>query len=514
MRTTSESVDVLVIGGGINGAGIARDAAGRGLKVALVEQSDLGCATSSSSTKLVHGGLRYLESFAFRLVRESLAERERLLSIAPHIVRPMEFILPHAHGLRPRWQIALGLLLYDRLGARRRLAPSRAVRLSEASYGESLVEGVRHGFSYSDCTVDDSRLVILNAMDAASRGASIRTRTRFVSAQRTEAKWAITCVDERTGQPVSFDARAIVNATGPWMSRIDRCLLPFHTESRIRLVKGSHIVVPRLYSGEHAFLLQHTDGRVVFTIPYENKFTLIGTTDVPYNGDPNAAEISSDEVNYLCAASNRYFRAAITPSMIEWSFAGIRPLIDDDSADASKVTRDYRLDLKSVDPVLLSVLGGKLTTYRKLAEKVGSMLQTKLGGSRHNWTASATLPGGDLPQADLSAFVADAKRRWSFLPDSLAARLARTYGTRMETILGGARNLQALGEDLGAGLTQAELQYLVTQEWACTTEDILWRRTKLGLRLQPPERAKVERSLDEALRCFDEAHARRSEYVH
>jgi glycerol-3-phosphate dehydrogenase len=413
----------------------------------------------------------------------------------------MEFILPHADGLRPRWQIALGLLLYDRLGARRRLAPSRAVRLSRTRYGDSLVGGVHHGFSYSDCTVDDSRLVILNAMDAASRGASIRTRTRFVSAQRARAKWEITCVDERTGQPVSIDARAIVNATGPWVNRIDRCLLPpLHSESRIRLVKGSHIVIPRLYSGEHAFLLQHTDGRVIFAIPYENDFTLIGTTDVPYSADPQAAEISPDELDYLCAAVNRYFRAAVTPSMVKWSFAGIRPLVDDATAEVSKVTRDYRLDLKSVDPVLLSVVGGKLTTYRKLAEKVGAMLQAQLGGSRQNWTDGATLPGGDLPKADLAAFVADAKRRWQFLPDALATRLARTYGTRMEAIVDGAKDLRALGEDVGAGLTQAELQYLVTHEWACTTEDVLWRRTKLGLRLTQRERAKVQRALDELVR--------------
>jgi glycerol-3-phosphate dehydrogenase len=495
MRTNYESVDVLVIGGGINGAGIARDVAGRGLKVALVEQSDLANATSSSSTKLVHGGLRYLESFAFRLVRESLAERERLLSIAPHLVRPMEFILPHAKGLRPRWQIALGLLFYDRLGTRRRLAPSRAVRLTQTCYGESLAEGVRHGFSYSDCTADDSRLVVLNAMDAASRGASIRTRTRLVSAQRTAMNWEITCVDERTGEPVVIDARAVVNAAGPWVNRVDRCLLPFQNESRIRLVKGSHIVTPRLYRGEHAFLLQHTDGRVVFAIPYENDFTLIGTTDIPYDADPKAAQISTDEVDYLCTAVNRYFRVAIAPSMVKWSFAGVRPLVDDDSADASRVTRDYRVDVKSADPLLLSVLGGKLTTYRKLAEKVGSMLRTHLGGSRQSWTADVALPGGDLPKADFSAFLDDALKRWRFLPNALAARLARTYGTRMETILDGAKELRALGEDLGSGLTQAELQYLVTQEWARTAEDVLWRRTKLGLYLNDRERARLESSL-------------------
>jgi glycerol-3-phosphate dehydrogenase len=508
MRANSESVDVLVIGGGINGAGIARDAAGRGLKVALVEQADLASATSSSSTKLVHGGLRYLESFAFRLVRESLAERERLLSIAPHIVRPMEFILPHANGLRPRWQIALGLLLYDRLGARRRLAASRAVRLTQTPYGESLAEGMRHGFAYSDCAVDDSRLVVLNAMDAASRGASIRTRTRFVSAQRAQGRWEITCIDERGGHLVTIDARAIVNAAGPWVNCVDRSLLPSHSESQIRLVKGSHIVVPRLYSGEHAFLLQHTDGRVVFAIPYENDFTLIGTTDVPYSGDPKAAEISTDEVDYLCAAVNRYFRMAIAPSMVKWSFAGVRPLVDDASADASKVTRDYRLDLKSADPLLLSVLGGKLTTYRKLAEKVGSMLRTHLGGSRRDWTAGAALPGGDFPKADFSSFVADARRRWRFLPGPLGTRLARTYGTRMETILGGAKDLHALGEDLGAGLTQAELQYLVKHEWACTTDDVLWRRTKLGLHLKHRERARIEKSLDALLHRPDQVSAR------
>jgi glycerol-3-phosphate dehydrogenase len=289
------------------------------------------------------------------------------------------------------------------------------------------------------------------------------------------------------------------------MNGVDRCLLPIHAESQIRLVKGSHIVVPRLYRGEHAFLLQHTDGRVVFAIPYENDFTLIGTTEVPYTADPEDAKISTAEVDYLCAAVNRYFRTAITPSMVKWGFAGVRPLVDDASADASKVTRDYRLDLKSAEPVLLSVLGGKLTTYRKLAEKVGSMLRAHLGGSRQDWTARVALPGGDLPKADFSAFLADAKQRWRFLPDPLATRLARTYGTRMEAILDRAKDVHALGEDLGAGLTEAELQYLVRYEWACTAEDVLWRRTKLGLRVTDRERAKIEKSLDLLLGQPDQA---------
>jgi glycerol-3-phosphate dehydrogenase len=488
----ADCVDLLVIGGGINGTGIARDAVGRGLKTALIEQSDLAAATSSASTKLVHGGLRYLEFFELRLVRESLQERERLMAIAPHIVRPMQFVLPHVEGLRPRWQIRLGLFFYDHMGMRRRLAKSRAVRLDGQHYGEPLREQITHGFVYSDCAVDDSRLVVLNALDAASRGASIQTRTQFLSAERVNGLWCASCRDVMTGLQFHISARAIVNAAGPWVDRVLRCLPESRNQAQIRLVKGSHIVVPRLYDGEHAFLLQNPDGRVVFTIPYENRFTLIGTTDVPCESGPDEAIVSAEEVEYLCDSVNSYFRSELTSRDVRWSYAGIRPLVDDEAAEVSKVTRDYRLESSEEQPVLLSVFGGKLTTYRRLAEAVLEKLQPHIGGARHSWTDRAPLPGGNLPRGDFAAFLADVTRRWSFLPEQLALRLARAYGTRIEKILGTASSMRDLGEHFGAGLTAAEVHYLASSEWAVTAEDILWRRTKTGLHMTEDERRNVE----------------------
>lgn len=487
-------IDLLVIGGGINGAGIARDAVGRGLKVTLVEQADLAGATSSASSKLVHGGLRYLEQGEIRLVRESLWEREHLLEIAPHLVYPVEFVLPHVAGLRPRWQLRLGLFLYDHLGPRRRLSPSRAVRLANSPLGAALQGGIAHGFVYSDCATDDTRLVILNARDAARRGATIYPRTRFVSAERMEGCWRATCVDAAGGTPFNIRARAIVNAAGPWVDRVLRTLGRAHEGARIRLVKGSHIVVPRLYAGEHAFILQNPDGRVVFAIPYEG-LTLIGTTDVPWDLQPEQVSISPDETRYLCDTVNRYFRKLVSPVDVKWSYAGVRPLVDDESADASSVTRDYRLELDAAGAPLLSVFGGKLTTYRKLAEAALARLQPYIGGSRRNWTHTAVLPGGDLPRGDFLAFLRDVKRRWTFLSDALALRLARSYGTEMETIVGSATHIGDLGASFGAGLTTAEIDYLIAFEWAETSEDILWRRTKLGLHMTSQECGALTRHL-------------------
>ena len=502
-----DSFDLLIIGGGINGTGIARDAVGRGLKVTLVEQADLGSATSSSSTKLIHGGLRYLEHFEFRLVRESLQERERLLTIAPHLVRPMEFVLPHVEGLRPRWQIRIGLFFYDHMGARRRLPGSRGVRLAGTGYGERLRKQITHGFVYSDCAVDDSRLVVLNAIDAANRGASIHTRTRFLSAERVDGCWRASCRDGTTGEHFNLNARAIVNAAGPWVDKVLRCLPGTHNEAQIRLVKGSHIVVPKIYDGEHAFLLQNPDGRVVFTIPYETGFTLIGTTDVPCVSEPGDADISAEEVDYLCATVNGYFRRTLTPRDVSWSYTGIRPLVDDETVEVSKVTRDYRLELSAERPVLLSVFGGKLTTYRRLAEAALEKLQPCIGGARHSWTERAPLPGGDLPRGDFAAFFAEVKQRWRFLPEPLALRLTRAYGTRIEKVLGAAKGLRDLGEEFGAGLTAAEVQYLMEYEWASSAEDILWRRSKVGLHMSTDERMRVEQYLDAG------AKARRSTTV-
>lgn len=486
-------VDLLIIGGGINGAGIARDAAGRGLKVMLVEQADLASATSSASTKLIHGGLRYLEFFEFRLVREALIERERLLHIAPHIIRPMQFILPHVPELRPRWLMRLGLFFYDHIGGRKVLPASRSVRLANGAYA-ALRPGLDHGFAYSDCWVDDSRLVVLNALDAALRGASIRTRTRFVNAKVDGSQWLATLQDAQSNETTQVRARAIVNAAGPWVQDVLNGFPKMDNEGQVRLVKGSHIVVPRLYSGEHAFMLQNPDGRIVFTIPYQEEFTLVGTTDVPFSGDATQVSISPEEVLYLCNSVNSYFRKSIAPSDVKWSYAGVRPLSDDESKNASKVTRDYKLELTETTPdapPLLSVFGGKITTYRRLAESALSKLQPHLDNSDREWTDKAALPGGDLPRADFAAFAEGVHKRWPFLSASMAHRLARAYGTRVEKILGKAQAMLDLGEHYGAGLTQAEIDYLVTNEWARSADDILWRRTKLGLHLDQQQRQRV-----------------------
>jgi glycerol-3-phosphate dehydrogenase len=492
----SDCVDLLIVGGGINGAGIARDAAGRGLKVALVEQSDLASGTSSKATKLIHGGLRYLEFFEFRLVRESLIERERLLRIAPHIVRPMQFILPHVPGLRPRWQIRFGLFFYDYFSGRRTLQPSRSVRVGSGSYG-ALRPGIDHAFSYSDCWVDDSRLVVLNAMDAAHRGASVHTRTRFVSAANENGLWHARCVQQGAGAALEIRARAIVNAAGPWVEQVLNSFPAVRVEGSVRLVKGSHIVVPRLFAGKHAFMLQNPDGRIVFAIPYEQKWTLVGTTDVPFSGDPAQVHISEDEIRYLCGTINSYFQRQIAPSDVRWSFAGVRPLFDDESKSASRVTRDYRIELSHSpgQPPLLSIFGGKLTTYRRLAETVLEKLQEPLGISPRCWTHRSPLPGGDLPGRHFRRFVIDVRRRWRFLPITVARRLARAYGTRVETIVGSAKSFGDLGEHYGAGLTAAEVEYLMRNEWALTAEDILWRRSKLGLHMSDAERNRFAAAL-------------------
>lgn len=489
----TEPVDLLIIGGGVNGAGIARDAAGRGLNVALVEQDDLASATSSASTKLIHGGLRYLEFFEFRLVRQALMERERLLAIAPHIIRPMEFILPHVAGLRPRWQIRTGLFLYDHIGGRKKLPASRAVRLDNVG---TLKSALQHGFSYADCWVDDSRLVVLNAMDAAARGAAIHTRMKFWSAAVEGDRWRARCEDVATGKPHEFLARAIVNAAGPWVERVLQGFSDARVEAQVRLVKGSHLVAPQLYAGAHAYMLQNPDGRIVFTIPYEQRFTLIGTTDVPYEGEPDDVAISAEEIQYLCATVNRYFRRQISPAEVRWTYAGVRPLSDDDESSASKVTRDYRLELTAsgAGPVVLSAFGGKITTYRKLAEAALEKLQPHLRFTAPAWTDRSALPGGDLPNADFDAFLAGVKRRWPFLEETQALRMTRAYGDRIEKILGRATSMLDLGEHFGAGFTYAELDYLRKHEWARTNEDVLWRRTKIGLHLYDTERARFEQA--------------------
>jgi glycerol-3-phosphate dehydrogenase len=471
--------DVLVIGGGINGAGIARDAAGRDLKVCLVEQDDLASHTSSASTKLIHGGLRYLEQGELRLVRESLAERERLLCIAPHIIKPLRFVLPYVDGLRPRWLLRLGLFVYDHAGGRERLAESSSTRLTGV-LGEPLRPELTDGFEYSDCWVEDSRLVVLNAMDAAERGATILTQTKVTHAKSADGIWTVRC-RQHSGREVTLRARALVNATGAWVNDL-LGQLAIQPRQRLRLVKGSHLVLRRQFAGDHAYLLQSPDRRVVFAIPFEEEYTLLGTTDVPFDGDPSSVHIDDSERDYLLACVNRFFRRSVTPADIVSSYSGVRPLFDDGGSDAAqKVSRDYHLELQRAPdgaPVL-TAYGGKITTYRRLAEAALSMLQPDAGNG--SWTAGEPLPGGDFPDADLGRFTAHAVQRWSSLPPPMIRRLARLYGTRMAQFLGSTKRLEELGVIPGLDLTLAEVGYLVEKEWARSAGDILWRRTRAGL---------------------------------
>jgi glycerol-3-phosphate dehydrogenase len=485
--------DILIVGGGINGAGIARDAAGRGLKVLLCEQDDLAGATSSASTKLIHGGLRYLEYYEFRLVREALIEREVLLAAAPHIIWPMTFVLPHSGELRPAWMLRLGLLLYDHLGGRKKLPGSRAIDLRHDPLGTPLADRFTKAFSYSDCWVDDARLVVLNALDAAERGAELRLRTRFTGARRQDGLWDATLIPAGGGAASRVRARALVNAAGPWDVAVSDDVAEVRRRSGLRLVKGSHFVVPRLFEGEQAYILQHSDRRVVFVIPYQQDFSLIGTTEVPYEGDPAAARITEAETAYLCDAVNRYLAKPVRPEDAIWSFSGVRPLYEDASQNASAVTRDYVFDIDASEgrAPFMSIFGGKITTYRKLAEHALEKLQPFLGHARQTWTQGAVLPGGDLPGADFERFLADLEAARPWLPAALARRYARAYGTRVERLLAGARGLNGLGEHLGDGVYEAELSYLKSEEWAVSLDDVLWRRSKLGLHISKETRERL-----------------------
>lgn len=463
--------DLLVVGGGVNGAAIARDAAGRGLSVMLLEQHDLAQHTSSASTKLIHGGLRYLEYYEFRLVREALIEREKLLGIAPHIIRPLEFVLPHEKHLRPAWMIRTGLFLYDHLAKRKQLPSSKSISFAVHPAGKTLKPSFKRGFTYADCSVADSRLVVLNAMDAAERGAIIRTRCALHSARAENGLWHA----ETDAGPVS--AKAMVNAAGPWVAEVLHAKLGRNTKNDVRMIKGSHIVTRRLYEGDFAFILQNPDGRIVFVIPYEQDFSLIGTTDVPFTENPDKVEISPEETSYLCESVSRYFRTSITPDDVFWSYAGVRPLYDDNAAEAKAVTRDYVLDLEHNEstPPLLSIFGGKITTSRKLAEHALEKLLPAMGLKvQPSWTATIPLPGGDFD--DFDAYLKDFSHRHPTLPAELASRLVRSYGTRAERFAG-----PDMGADLGGGISEAEAGYLAQHEWAQTAEDILWRRSRMGL---------------------------------
>jgi glycerol-3-phosphate dehydrogenase len=475
--------DLLIIGGGINGCAVARDAAGRGLSVRLVERRDLASGTSSASTKLIHGGLRYLELYEFRLVHEALAERELLLAAAPHIIWPLKFVLPHEKGLRPVWMLRLGLFLYDHLARRKRLEGSHMVSLKRSPLGAPLRESYSVGFTYADCWVEDSRLVALNALDAKERGAAISVGARLVSARRDNGRW-VAQLD--TGETV--EARVLVNAAGPWVSEVLDDALHLSSRKHVRLVKGSHLVTRKLFEGPQAYILQNPDGRIVFAIPFERDFTLIGTTDVPYDGAPGPVGISDAETDYLIDSVNHFLRAPIAREDIVWSYAGLRPLYDDGALNASVVTRDYAFDLDASEGAApaLSVFGGKITTARRLAEHALDDLAAYLPAKGGAWTAGAVLPGGDGGFDEVLARLMSEK---PFLGERLAWRLARSYGTRAERFLKHARSMEDLGRDFGGGLTEAEVRYLVENEWARRAEDILWRRSKLGLHMSEAEQA-------------------------
>ena len=491
--------DLLIVGGGINGAGIARDAAGRGLRVVLVEQGDLARATSSASSKLVHGGLRYLEQGEFRLVAESLREREVLLRAAPHIVRPLRFVLPQAPGQRPAWVIRLGLFAYDWLARRQTLPGATRVSLAVPPYRSGLKARYTRGFAYSDCWVDDARLTIANARAAHEAGARIMPRTRFDSAVRHKDHWRARLLGE-TGE-MEIAVRALVNAAGCWVDGVLALTNTRPRRTRLRLVQGSHLVVPRLYEGEHAFILQNDDRRVIFAYPYEGH-TLIGTTDVEISGDPESCRIQPQETEYLCRAVNRYFEREVRAADVLWSFSGLRALVDDGAATASRVTRDYLLDLdmEPAGPPLLTVYGGKITTYRKLAERALEKLAPCFPELGPPWTATAPLPGGDLPHAGVEAYLRDLRTRYADLPGEMLSTLVRRHGTCTPAVLGSAHRVEDLGEHFGAQLYALEVDYFRRQEWARDADDVLWRRTKAGLHLSPQQQARVGAYLERASR--------------
>jgi glycerol-3-phosphate dehydrogenase len=502
--------DLAIIGGGVNGCGIARDAAGRGLSVYLCEQNDLASGTSSAATKLIHGGLRYLEYFEFRLVREALMEREVLWRIAPHIIWPLRFVLPHHRGLRPAWLLRLGLFLYDHLGGRELLPPTRSLDLTTDPAGKPLKPGdFPRGFEYSDCWVEDARLVVLNARDAANRGATIRTRTKAHSATRDADGWTLITDNRHTGKTESIRAKILVNAAGPWVGQVLATALKIDAPASVRLVQGSHIVVRKLYDHGRCYIFQNADNRIIFAIPFEQDFTLIGTTDRDYTGDPAAVAATSEEIDYLCRGASEYFRTPVTRDDVVWTYSGVRPLYDNGASEAQAATRDYELvlDDKGGAP-LLSVFGGKLTTYRRLAEhalqRLGPHLPAAVTQAK-GWSGKVPLPGGDFTPQDFSVLVTELQRAYPWLAGEHARRLCRLYGTKANEILHGATEFASLGRHFGATLTEAEIDYLMRQEWAERADDVVWRRTKLGLRLTPDQIAAIDAFMRERLAAADAA---------
>lgn len=486
--------DIFVIGGGINGCGIARDAAGRGYSVALAEMDDFASGTSSGATKLIHGGLRYLEHYEFRLVRESLMERETLWAMAPHIIWPLRFVLPyHKGGIRPAWLIRLGLFLYDHLGGRKLLPPTAVLDMRTDPAGKPLKPLFTKAFEYSDGWVDDARMVVLNARDAADRGALILPRTRVVAARREGGLWMIETVGARTGRTETYKARMLVNAAGPWVDQVIREALDDNDARHVRLVQGSHIVVKKKFEGSRAYFFQNRDNRIIFAIPYENDFTLIGTTDRDYSGNPRDVKISEEETTYLCNAASEYFREPVRPADIVWTYSAVRPLFDDGASKAQEATRDYVLKLDDTQGApLLNVFGGKLTTYRRLSEHALEKIAEAIGAKGRPWTAKSHLPGGDFAAQGYEQEVAKLKARYPFLEERHARRLVRRYGTRAGMILDRAAKMEDLGHHFGGDLYEAEVKYLIDREWAMSAQDVLWRRTKDGLRLSETEKEYLE----------------------
>ena len=489
-RRSSQIHDLLVVGGGVNGCGIARDAVGRGLSVILCEQGDLGGETSSSSTKLFHGGLRYLEHYKFRLVHEALVEREVLLNAMPHISRPLRFVLPIQKGMRPEWLLRLGLFLYDSLGGRKLLPGTRRLDLSKDAVGQPLNDRYKRALEYSDCWVDDARLVVLNARSASDLGADILVRTRLVDAERLGDKWTATLEDCQTNEQFNVSARCIVNAAGPWVTDVIENKLHVEPPAKVRLVRGSHVVVPDLFEHDKAYIFQNDDGRIVFAIPYEDDFTLIGTTDVDHP-DLNERPVCSDqEADYLCATVSKYFNSPVSVSDIVWRYSGVRPLYDDGASSASSATRDYVLSISNDAgrAPLLNVFGGKITTYRRLAETVLERLHPIFPDMGSPWTADAKLPGGMMPVEQVDGLIARFQRAYTFMHENWVRRMVRAYGTDTSNVLGHARSEIQLGTHFGATLYEAEVRWLIEREWASTAEDVLWRRTKQGLHLSDTQK--------------------------
>ena len=488
--TDIQNVDIFVIGGGINGAGIARDAAGRGLSVVLCEKDDLAEGTSSRSGKLVHGGLRYLEYYEFRLVREALIEREVLMRNAPHIIWPMRFVLPHSPQDRPAWLVRLGLFLYDNLGGRKHLPGTRTLDLHRDPEGAAIKDAYKKGFEYSDCWVDDARLVILNAVDAAERGARVLTRSPCVSARRDGQVWRVTTRNTITGETQEFTAKLLVNAAGPWVTDVVNRVAGSNSPRNVRLVKGSHIIVPKFWKGENAYLVQNHDKRVIFINPYERDKALIGTTDIAYEGRAEDVTADDSEVQYLIDAVNRYFKEQLTRDDVLQTFSGVRPLFDDGQGNPSAVTRDYVFDIEEKGGApMLNIFGGKITTFRELAERGLQKIRKYFPEMGGDWTETAPLPGGDMERADYEEFRNRMKQDYPWMPRELRRHYGRLYGTRIDRIVAGANSLEGLGRHFGGTLYEAEVSYLMAHEWAQTAEDILWRRTKHRLHLTDGEQA-------------------------